>query len=184
MTRDKSDYNILSGEKNFPTLNQMWDKLQEGDVLRETINWLQKNRTWWNDSAHMGPNAVYMGWSNEYADVFHKNQKLIRELHTLVEIASQCAGLFHVVHNGGVDDGQTTRIHREGEQLRAKVERLSPGHDRQERRAETPGQDPESPAGRAGSHGHLRRGGPQPGRDPDAGQPGDGTGLRRSWRTS
>ena len=45
MTRDKSDYNILSGEKNFPTLNQMWDKLQEGDVLRETINWLQKNRT-------------------------------------------------------------------------------------------------------------------------------------------
>ena len=29
MTRDKSDYNILSGEKGFPPLNQIWESLQK-----------------------------------------------------------------------------------------------------------------------------------------------------------
>ena len=89
MTRDKSDYNILSGKKNFPQLNQMWDALQEENILKETINWMKKNRTWWNDSAHIGPNAVFTGWSNEYTDVFHNNQKIVRDLHTLVEIGTQ-----------------------------------------------------------------------------------------------
>ena len=63
MTRDKSDYNILSGEKGFPPLNQIWESLQKAAalaVMQNTIDWLQEKRTWWNDSAHIGPNALYM----------------------------------------------------------------------------------------------------------------------------
>ena len=122
--RDMSNTEILLGEKNFPSLNHMWDDLQKKDVLPETIDWIQKKRTWWNDSAHIGPNAAYMGWSNEYVIVFHDNQSVVRNLHTLLEIGTQCAGRFYVLHNGGVDASETTNIHRKGEQLRSRVASL------------------------------------------------------------
>ena len=125
MKRDMGDVNILSGAGSFPFLNQMWGDLKEASVLEETIDWLQKNKTWWNDAAHIGPNALYMGWSNEYADKFNTNQRIARDLHTLLEIGSQCAGRFYVLHNNGIDTGKTTFIHQEGEQLRAKVTSLA-----------------------------------------------------------
>lgn len=127
MTRDKSAYNILSGEKGFPPLNQIWESLQKAAalaVMQNTIEWLQKKRTWWNDSAHIGPNALYMGWSNEYADVFLDNQRVVGDLHTLLEISSQSAGRFYVLHSVGDDGDKTAQIHREGEQLRAQLASL------------------------------------------------------------
>ena len=113
-------WTTLRSEESAPWLVQMWDVLEEKKIMEKTVEWMRKQREWWNDSAHVTARSVQIGWSNKDGKVLQSDESMIRDLIALVEIGGQCAGHMHVLNES--DSAKEDRINQEKLEFRSILE--------------------------------------------------------------
>ena len=62
----KREWNTLGSVRMTPKLEIMWNELEKGDLLKDTVAWMKGKKEWWNDSTHVNARSVLMGRSHEF----------------------------------------------------------------------------------------------------------------------